>query len=501
MTSEQADPAAAVGDRTRADAPATAERVEKGAAGLAALRGLHRVLTRVSGLRDLDATLQAVVEGVVEAVGFEIAAVNSVRADGCFEMRAVAGSQEARAALLGKVAAPEQFQEEFARADHWGALRFVPHERLDGPAQGWVPSVHAPAVAGGWHPEDALFAPVHAASGELVGMLSVDLPRDGRRPGPLQRELLEMFAAHAGIAIDNARLAEQLHREHERLRASEESLSLAFLGSDVGMGMITLDPDDAGRFLRVNPALERISGYTAEQLTELRVADLSHPDDLAANRALLGEALRDGAKSYAFDSRYLRPDGSLVWLSVSNTIVRNGRGDAIYGFVQAHDITERRAAEQRLRRAATSDPLTSVVAPARRTGQAGAVVFCDLDGFKAVNDSLGHDAGDAVLRAVAARLQAVLRDGDLVARLGGDEFVLVIEQIGEHALRALASRLLAELAQPIPHGGDSLRITASLGVALLDGDATDPSAVLRRADTAMYQAKRAGRNRLAFDAA
>jgi diguanylate cyclase (GGDEF)-like protein/PAS domain S-box-containing protein len=479
------------------------ERVDqKGAAGLAALRGLHRVLTRVSGERDLDATLQAVVEGVVEAVGFEVAALNCLRADGRFEMRAVAGSQEARLALLGAVSEPEDFEEEFARADHWGTLRFVPHERLNGPARGWVSSVDAPPVAGGWHPEDALFVPLHAASGELVGMLSVDLPRDGRRPGPLQRELLEMFAAQAGIAIDNARLAEQLREEHERLRASEESLSLAFLGSDVGMGMIALGPADAGGFLRVNPALERIT------------ADLSHPDDLPAARDELGKALRDDSKTYGLESRYVRADGSLVWLAVSNTIVRNGRGEAMYGFVQVHDVTERRAAEQQLRQAATRDPLTDLpnraaldshlaasVAAAQQTGRRGAVVFCDLDGFKAVNDSVGHEAGDTVLRVVAARLQAALRDGDVVARLGGDEFVLVIEDIGEQPLRALADRLLVEVAQPIPDRGRWLRVTASLGVAVLDEHTTDAAALVRRADTAMYEAKRNGRNRLAFSAA
>ena len=122
---------------------------ERAAAGLAALRGLHRVLTKVSGVRDLDATLEAVVDGVVEAVGFEVAAVNVVRADGCFEMRAVAGSEDAREALLGAVSAPEDFAEEFARADAWGALRFVPHQRLHGPARGWVSTAQEPDVAGG----------------------------------------------------------------------------------------------------------------------------------------------------------------------------------------------------------------------------------------------------------------------------------------------------------------------------------------------------------------
>ena len=484
---------------------------ERAAAGLAALRGLHRVLTKVSGVRDLDATLEAVVDGVVEAVGFEVAAVNVVRADGCFEMRAVAGSEDAREALLGAVSAPEDFAEEFARADAWGALRFVPHQRLHGPARGWVSSAQEPDVAGGWHPEDALFAPLRSPSGELVGILSVDLPRDGRRPGALQRELLEMFAVHAGIAIDNARLAEQLREEHERLQLSQESLSLAFYGSDVGMATIALGPDDVGRFVRVNPGLERITGYTAEQLASMQVSDLSHPDDLAAERERLRMALHEGAKTYTLESRYRRADGSVVWLSVNHSIIRNGRGEVLYGFVNVHDVTERHDTEQQLREAAARDALTglpnretlarhltSAIAAAASGDHRGAVVFCDLDGFKAVNDVNGHDAGDTVLRVVAARLRAVLRGGDLVARLGGDEFVLVLRDIGEHALQGMVDRLLAELGEPIDHRGRELRVTASLGIAVLDQQTSDADTILRRADTAMYRAKRAGRNRHAY---
>ena len=482
-----------------------------GSAGLAALRGLHRALTRLSGERDLDATLQAVVEGVVEAVGFSAAAVNCVRADGAFEVRAVAGSPEARAALLGSVAAPDAFEEEFALADRWGTLRFVPHERLAGPPRGWVPPVAAAAVPDAWHPEDALYAPMHAASGELVGVLSVDLPRDGARPGPLKRELLEVFAAHAGIAIDNALLAERLHRDHERLRASEESLSLAFAGSDVGMAMIELGPADPGRFLRVNPALSRMTGYSAEELTAMRVGDLCHPEDLAANRQELEQALREGTEGYGLESRYLRADQSVIWVSATNSIIRNASGEVLYGFVQAQDISARRVLEDELVQAATRDPLTGLanrtaleahlcaaLTGAHRSRRPGAVVFCDLDGFKAVNDTLGHEAGDTVLRAVAGRLQAALREGDVVARLGGDEFVLVVQDIDEPGLCALAERLLHELAQPIAHGGRVLTVTASLGLTVVDDHVADAAALLRRADLAMYEAKQAGRNRHAF---
>ena len=488
--------------------------MESGTSGLSALRGLHRVLARVTGVRDLDATLQAVVDGVVEAVGFDVAAVNCVRADGSFEVRAVAGPEEARAALMGAVSPPDTFEREFALADHWGSLRFVPHERLQGPVAGWVPSCPA---TGGWHPEDALFAPLYAASGELVGVLSVDLPHDGRRPGPLQRELLEMFAAQAGIAIDNARLSAQLRRDHERLQASEESLSLAFDGSDVGMAMIQLEPPDAGRVLRANPALARLTGYSAEELTRMRVADLSHPQDLAASRDGLSDALRqaldEGSEGYRMEKRYVRSDGRVIWLSISNRIIRDAEGGALYGFVQAQDVTERRATEQVLVQAATRDPLTGLLnrtallqhlanaVVADRIRRPGAVVFCDLDGFKAVNDSRGHDAGDTVLVTVARRLQAAVRDGDAVARLGGDEFVLVVHDIDEPGLEDLAHRLLKEVAQPIHHQGRRLKVTASLGLTMLDGGLLDPATILRQADQAMYQAKKAGRNRHAFHAA
>ena len=493
---------------------------DKSAARLAALRGLHRVLTRVSGVRDLDETLQAVVEAVVEAVGFHVAALNSLRADGSFETRAVAGSEQARTALMGAVTTPEDFASELALAeqDGWGTLRFVPHERLDGPPRGWVPMTRIPAEPDGWHPEDALFAPLHAASGELVGVLSVDLPHDGRRPGALQRELLEMLAAQAGIVIDNARLAEQLREDHERLRVSEQSLRLAFDGSDVGMAMVDLGQDDPGRFQRVNAALTRMLGYSAGRLTAMRVADLAHPEDLTEGLDGLSDALRQalttGSESYRLERRYVRADGDVLWVEVTNSIIRNDQGRVVSGFVQAHDITARRAAEQQLIEAATRDSLTgvanrsaletrlaAVVAAACRTGRAGAVVFVDLDGFKRVNDSLGHEAGDTVLRTVAARLQAALRDGDLVARLGGDEFVLVFEDVDDQDLRALVPRLVGELAEPVPHRGHALRVTASLGVAVLDAHSADPATLLRQADTAMYQAKQAGRNRHAFHAA
>ena len=475
-----------------------------GTASWAALRSLYELTARVSGVRDLDATLQAVVDGVVEAVGFGVAAVNYVRPDGAFEIVAVAGSDEARAALLGTVSPADAYDEEFARADHWGALRFVPHDRLPEQVAGWVPDVAASDAPDAWHPLDALFAPLHAISGEVVGVLSVDLPADGRRPGPLQRELLEMFAGQAGIMIGNARLVEELRREHQRLRASEESFRLAFDGAGVGMAMIGLAGPDAGCFLRANEALARLTGHPVARLLTMRTTDLVHPDDRAGHLAAL-----DGARSEVqrAERRLLTAAGTTLWVSITTAPVHIGADD-VQGFAQVEDVTARRLAQEELAAAARRDPLTGLlnrtallerlggaVERSRRSGRPGAVLFCDLDGFKAVNDTLGHDVGDLVLAAVASRLGDQLRTVDTAARLGGDEFVVVVEDVDDAALEQLTERIRRVLSEPIVIGGRTLPLlTISIGISRLSADAPDVDTLLRQADRAMYDAKAAGRD-------
>jgi diguanylate cyclase (GGDEF)-like protein/PAS domain S-box-containing protein len=452
----------------------------------------------------LGATLQAVVDGVVEGLGFGVAVVNFVHPDGTFETVAVAGSDEARSQLLGSRAPADAFELEFAIAEDWGGLRFVPHDRLPaGAVTGWIPPPEACPVGDApdaWHPLDALFAPLRCPSGKLVGMLSVDLPDDGRRPGPLQRELLAMFATQAGIAIDNARLTEQLH-------ASEESFRLAFEGAGIGMTMVSLDPTDLGRFLRVNDAMCAITGYSADQLTARTSADITHPDDRALDAAAFTRALAEGhAPVYRAQKRYVRPDGSLVWVSITMSVVRLASGDLLYGITQVEDITARRAAEAELRHRAAHDPLTGLANRATLTDRlahatagfdvragTGAVLFCDLDGFKSVNDTYGHDVGDTVLRVVAARLTEQVRPCDtVVARLGGDEFVVLAADLTLSDAEGLAARIERCVAGPIAVGGVTVTITVSIGITPLTH--RSPAQLLRDADTAMYRAKVAGKN-------
>jgi diguanylate cyclase (GGDEF)-like protein len=179
----------------------------------------------------------------------------------------------------------------------------------------------------------------------------------------------------------------------------------------------------------------------------------------------------------------------------------------------AHDVSHRIATEERLAHDATHDPLTRLpnrtllddrlahaLDRATRTGAQVAVLFLDLDGFKEVNDTWGHAAGDRVLAEVAGRVAATARASDTVARIGGDEFVVVCEETGSvDGALTLATRILEVVRTPISVGGVSHQVGASVGIAVALPDERDASSVLRRADEAMYRAKEAGRGRIEVD--
>jgi diguanylate cyclase (GGDEF)-like protein/PAS domain S-box-containing protein len=450
--------------------------------------------------RSLAETLQAVVDGVVNGLGFGIAVLNLRHPDGKFEVIAVAGSPEARAALLGKVSAADLFDAEFAIADEWGRLRFVPHERLpEGEISGWVPDVPISDAPDAWHPLDALFAPLYSSSGELVGMLSVDLPEDQRRPGPIHRELLEIFATQAGLAIDKARLTDQLLAEKARLEASEATFRLVFEGAGNGMATVAFDGPEAGRILRVNDAFCRITGYAADQLLGMRLVSFLRDDEPDSTRSEVEEvAARNG--TYQFERLFTQPGGQAIWLGGSASLVEQGAGQPRILLVQIDDVTARKAAEQELQHHAAHDPLTGlpnrrllhhrfvqVLERTRASGRPGALLFCDLNHFKLVNDSYGHEAGDRALREIADRLSAAVRHGDTVARLGGDEFAVLAEDIGAEDLAALIERLEAAVSRPLPN--IAVKVTTSVGSVPITRTSADLDTLLHQADQAMYHAK------------
>ncbi|MEP7739613.1 ATP-binding protein [Nocardioides sp. 31GB23] len=185
------------------------------------LRELHALLTSISSEETLRGLLQSVVQGVVDVLGFQMAVVNYLDDDGILEVLAVAGDEDAQRSMAGRRMPVQEILDEFELADEWGLLRFVPHDRLPADVQStWVPDLEPIEGPDAWHPMDALYAPLQGPDGALVGVLGVDLPIDGRRPDELARQVLEMYAVHAGLAIHRARA---LEREHELAAGLRES--------------------------------------------------------------------------------------------------------------------------------------------------------------------------------------------------------------------------------------------------------------------------------------
>jgi diguanylate cyclase (GGDEF)-like protein/PAS domain S-box-containing protein len=265
---------------------------------------------------------------------------------------------------------------------------------------------------------------------------------------------------------------------------------------------LLLIADERGVILHVNAAWESALGWPREHLIGRSFLGFVHPDDAEASAALLGpESRRDGIVD--FENRYATRSGAwrtLCW----RAHVHEGRWFAV-----AEDVSRRRKLERDvlhdpltglLNRAALFDRLAHALARAAREDRPLGVLFLDLDGFKGVNDALGHAIGDRVLAVAAQRLDAAVRRSDTVARLGGDEFVVLAEDTGEEVVGALVERVRAALAEPMPAGDGAVTLGASIGVVLArGGHAAD---VLREADVAMYRAKSQGRNRAVwFDAA
>ncbi len=181
-----------------------------------ALRSLHAIITSVHEMEDLQGVLQTAAQGVVDVLGFEVAVIDCVDDHGYVEALAVAGDPDAVATMKSRRIPLVEILTEFDIAEPWGLLKFVPHDRLEADAEtSWVPDIEPLDVPDAWHPLDALYAPLEGPTGELVGVLSVDLPVNRRRPGPLARQVLEMYAVQAGLAIHHA---QERARLNERIR-------------------------------------------------------------------------------------------------------------------------------------------------------------------------------------------------------------------------------------------------------------------------------------------
>ncbi|NJP31768.1 putative bifunctional diguanylate cyclase/phosphodiesterase [Micromonospora thermarum] len=305
-----------------------------------------------------------------------------------------------------------------------------------------------------------------------------------------------------------ARSAWQARDEVEQaLRDSEARFRAVFTGAAMGIGIAGVD----GQILDVNQAFADMLGFSIKELRQINVASLFHPDDAAGMWELYQELIEGKHDSARVEKRYYRKDGSVVWTDLAVSLIRYDDSRPRFTVAMVEDITERYELQQRLRFQALHDPLTGLpnrtlffetlglvldTADAeRRVG----LCFLDLDGFKAVNDSLGHDLGDRLLVAIARRLaDCVAGRGHLVARMGGDEFVILVDDAEEiDDVVAVAEAALAAVAAPVRIGDHQLAVSASVGIVECPVGATSASELMKAADTTLYWAKAEGRGRWA----
>jgi diguanylate cyclase (GGDEF)-like protein/PAS domain S-box-containing protein len=319
------------------------------------------------------------------------------------------------------------------------------------------------------------------------------------------------FEARMALTRDGRRIACVIRNISERMRAREE-LSARLHDLEVYAQAVASTQDQLAaldrdyRYLMVNEAYAGFFGSRPDELIGHRVEELFAGDALSGNVAPgLARCLK--GESVSFEEWRQPAVGEPRCFNVVYTPLHDG-GGTLGVLVSAHDITALQTAQSQLERIAHHDPLTGLpnrllldiilqrsLKQANRDGSQVAVMFIDLDRFKAVNDSLGHAAGDEVLRQAAARLLGALRDSDSLARVGGDEFVAVLAGVKDPAnLSQVASKLMDAVSRPFELGGEQAQLSCSIGISLYPEDAGSADELLTNADTAMYEAKEQGRN-------
>ncbi|MDX1890390.1 diguanylate cyclase domain-containing protein [Mycolicibacterium sp. 050158] len=474
---------------------------------------LHRnVLTRfmaivdsLGGRRDLDEVLELIANAVVDVIGFDAVAVNIRTHADELQVRTVVGPPEL-GELRGGTMSHDGWLEILGSGEHWGDLRFVRTLELDDsvphvdpwPERFVASTADRADDTEPWRPEFALLAPMWRAPDQLLGVISVDLPRSGRTPDADQRALLELFAGHAGAAVERAHAFEVANDRTSLYRT-------AFAASPAPTAIL----DRALRVIDVNGSLLDLTDALEHDLLGLTLADLVVLDEPQRVADVLAALASEQGVVVGEECALRHPRGHRWerWVQVAVRRVDGISFGARYVCIIV-DRTDELASLNEMRRRAEHDELTGLKVRAvglqelqRRCAALGiepdgtrglvALLFCDLDEFKAINDTDGHFAGDRALVAVAGRLVQEAATDDVVCRWGGDEFGVVATRRSVDDVLALADGMVdavRSLAAASDADGPMRRLGLSVGVAVTDR-ATNPHDVVEAADAALYRSK------------
>jgi len=299
---------------------------------------------------------------------------------------------------------------------------------------------------------------------------------------------------------------------HRRLRSSEQRLREIIFGTNVGTWEWNVQSGEAA----YNERWAEIIGYRLEELAPTTTETwerLAHPDDVKKSQAKLEEVFAGKVPAYDCEIRMRHKDGRWVWVLDRGRVVEWTRDGAPLRMSGTHaDITQLKESEETVRRLAMTDYLTGLsnrahfsesleegVRIADSEKRKFALMMLDLNTFKPVNDSHGHPVGDALLQAVAETIKRCTRDGDIVTRVGGDEFAVIIgDYCGEEDVLSCAGRIYREISKPTTIHGNTITISVSIGISYYPDDAETATDLIKRADQAMYQAKKSGSNVLTY---
>ncbi|MEQ9004969.1 MAG: EAL domain-containing protein [Pseudomonadales bacterium] len=300
----------------------------------------------------------------------------------------------------------------------------------------------------------------------------------------------------------------ELRRAQEQLQRSEERFRGAFENAPIGILLL----DTQGHIFQANRFATELLHYRDQALNSTHISRLVPADERADLKEQLERLMRGSEPTLRNERRMLCGDGLEIWTNCHMVLQQTPDGEPLYCIMQIADITEMKTSQRKMERLAFYDTLTELanrrlfndrlqqaVEHCRRHKERAALLYLDLDQFKRVNDTLGHESGDALLREVADRLLNCVRKEDTVGRPGGDEFTILLYDVEapDHAGQ-VAEKILRELQRPISLSGHQLVVTTSIGITVIPDDGTEPAALLKNADLAMYRAKEKGRNNYQF---